>query len=445
MQDEIAGLIAKHLSLKLGLAPATAPTQNLAAYDLYLRGRAAQTGGTGVTRRRNAERLYTEALQLDPDYALAFARLAQVFHSSHADGYDRSEQNAARAREAALTALQKDPNLPEAHLALALVRLSIDHDLTAAQGELNETDRLRPNDPEAPAVRLELEFARGRWGDPLVALATRAVELDPLNAFTLRQVAETLRETDHFAEADRGYEQGRAITQRDNDSVRFRASNYLAWTGDLTGALAMLQALPERVGNSVLFLRDRASLQAMAGRFQAAIDDYERLRAGRSGASFGPRRVAIDAILRIGQLEARLGRADRAAELYSEALDAFRQFAQDFPNEPLGPQTLATIHALRGEKSEARAAMAEATKLAAGAHHAASIAAVRRTNAATLSLLGDTAAAIAELRAVHEQGYGFGYRLRHQLEWEPLRGDARFQQLMKDAEARADAQPRPKK
>ena len=52
---------------------------------------------------------------------------------------------------------------------------------------------------------------------------------------------------------------------------------------------------------------------------------------------------------------------------------------------------------------------------------------------------------IAELRAVHEQGYGFGYLLRLQLEWEPLRGDAQFQQLMKEAEARADAQPRPQK
>jgi len=43
------------------------------------------------------------------------------------------------------------------------------------------------------------------------------------------------------------------------------------------------------------------------------------------------------------------------------------------------------------------------------------------------------------------QGYGFGYLLRLQLESEPLRGDGKFQQLMKEAEARADAQPRTKK
>jgi hypothetical protein len=62
-----------------------------------------------------------------------------------------------------------------------------------------------------------------------------------------------------------------------------------------------------------------------------------------------------------------------------------------------------------------------------------------------LGILGDVPAAVAELQAVHDQGYGFGYTLRLHPRWEPLRGNAKFQQLMKEAEARADAQPRPKK
>ena len=59
-----------------------------------------------------------------------------------------------------------------------------------------------------------------------------------------------------------------------------------------------------------------------------------------------------------------------------------------------------------------------------------------------LATLGDTDAAIAELRELHTMGWGFGYALRVEVEWEPLRGNAKFQQLMTDAEARADAQPR---
>ena len=73
------------------------------------------------------------------------------------------------------------------------------------------------------------------------------------------------------------------------------------------------------------------------------------------------------------------------------------------------------------------------------------IARERQAEAEMLALLGETDAAIAELRALHEMGWAFGYRLSLELEWEPLRGDVKFQQLMKEAEARADAQPRPKR
>jgi hypothetical protein len=52
--------------------------------------------------------------------------------------------------------------------------------------------------------------------------------------------------------------------------------------------------------------------------------------------------------------------------------------------------------------------------------------------------------AIAELRAIHATGFAFGYLLRLELEREPLRGESKFQQLMKEGEAHADAQPRPK-
>ena len=76
---------------------------------------------------------------------------------------------------------------------------------------------------------------------------------------------------------------------------------------------------------------------------------------------------------------------------------------------------------------------------------AAEIVGARRTKAKVLALLGETDPAIAELRASHDMGWAFGYRLRLEVEWEPLRGDAKFQQLMKEAEARADAQPRPKR
>jgi hypothetical protein len=84
-------------------------------------------------------------------------------------------------------------------------------------------------------------------------------------------------------------------------------------------------------------------------------------------------------------------------------------------------------------------------QIAMPAKDAGQLARIRRENSDAFTLLGEFDAAIAELRALHEMGWGFGYTLRHAWQWEPLRSQSKFQQLMKEAEIRADAQPRPKK
>ena len=68
---------------------------------------------------------------------------------------------------------------------------------------------------------------------------------------------------------------------------------------------------------------------------------------------------------------------------------------------------------------------------------------MRVTRAEMLTIFDDKAAAIAELRAVHDMGYGFGYTLRRELEWVSLKSEPAFQRLMAEAEARAKAQPQP--
>ena len=164
----------------------------------------------------------------------------------------------------------------------------------------------------------------------------------------------------------------------------------------------------------------RGAVRAALGDFASAIADYERLM----GSSRGGRGLFAT---------------------YRMALVAARQRANEFPDLAGTRENLALIHAARGEKNEALTAIAEAMRIATRDRDVSEIARSRRMKAEVLTVLGQKDAAIAELRAVHQMGYAFGYLLRVGLEWEPLRGEAKFQQLMKDAEARADAQPRPKK
>ncbi len=444
VQGEIAVQVAQKLSVTVASpssiagAAAGIQTRNQAAYDTYLRARALQTGGMSRANALEMLRLYQEAVRFDPNYALAWARLSQAYVRIRTGGRDRSEQNATGATNAATTALRLAPTLPEAHLAMANVHLFVDYDLDAAQRELDETERLRPNDAEVPAYRVSLEEARGHWGDDLARLIARAAGRDPQNADHIYLLGRKLTVIGRYAEAEVMYERASAISPTGSQN-RWLANNYVAWTGDVARASAIYDAAPP---SDLLVLRwDRARLRAMNGDISGAIADFEKT----FGDFTHPAWMRGYSAYYAAQLEQRRNNMSRAHELFATALAAAQQSLTELPDDEVSASLLTLIHAARGERAEALAALDEATRLAARTKNARIIADLRVERAETLMLLGDRDAAIAELRALHEMGRAFGYRLRRDLQWEPLRANPKFQQLMKEAEARADAQPSPKK
>ncbi len=445
LQEKVARVVVEKLTRRnITVAGTAVPTKNPAAYDAYLRARAVQTSSSTVSVE--GMRLFAEAVQLDPEFALAWARLAESQVQLRRGGVDRSEKSAASARDAARAALRRNANLPEAHLAMASVALWVDFDLDAAEWEIDSAQRLRPNDPESPALRALISRARGQWGESLVALATRAVEADPQNAYTLVAMGQTLSIIGRFAAADGMFARSWELSP-DATPVRNRAGNYIVWTGDIAAGLRMLDAIPSELDHGLVH-QQRASIFADSGKFEAAIAEYERVRVGVNALAWhpsGPQGSRNLATYRMAQLESRLGHTARAVELFNDAKTALQQFTEDFPDQPSGLIGLAVVHALHGENSEAHAAIDAAMRIVTATHDAAEIASVQRNKAEVLGRLGEIDAAVSELRSLHEMGYGFGYRLRFAFEWEPLRGDPKFQQLMKEAEALADAQPRPKK
>jgi TolB-like protein/Tfp pilus assembly protein PilF len=450
LQSEIAGKIAQRLGgASASATPAKtppAPTTNLAAYDLYLRARALQTAPTAATVQLEAAKLYEEALRLDPDYAMASARLAQLLANSITGGFDRSESLATRAATAAATALRLAPQLPEAHLAIAYVRLQLDHDHEAAQRALNDLVRLAPNHAEAHVALANLELYRGNWSETLVRFAARATELDPQNAAALNRLAVFLSTIGQFAEADRLALRSWELSKSGSQAIRRRASNWVAWTGDAGRALELLDSAPPDLKDSSLFLQMRARLHAMRGDVNAALADYERTKAVLIGQNTsGPRGGDLSASHHLARLEASRGRTAPAAVHLDESFRLAQRYIADFPELVTGWSHLARIEAARGKKEAAMAALDEAMRRQTRTRDASMMAITRQNKAEVLTILGDKAAAIAELRAVHDMGYGFGYTLRLEPEWAPLRSEPAFQRLMAEAEARAKAQPRPKK
>lgn len=182
VQDEIAGLIAQSLQLKLGQAPRPAQEVNPESYRLVLEGRHfwSQRTDSGFAL---AEKAFLKALEISPDFAQACAGLADVYtirtiFESIRLGRLRSE-DMVRAKAMAERALLLDPALGEAHGSLALHYLYV-RDFAAAERHFRVMLSLNPNYAFGHLWSAHMSFARGRIDEALKA-AERSIALDPLS------------------------------------------------------------------------------------------------------------------------------------------------------------------------------------------------------------------------------------------------------------------------
>lgn len=183
LQDAVARAVAAEIRFKLGPEAETrlakSPPVNPAAYEAYLRGRYhfydRWTGAGFVT----ASRYFEEAIAKDPQYAPAYAGLADYY--TFRDFPLASKEAMEKARELAAKALQFDDGLAEAHTAMANVLFRYDWNWPEAEKEFKRGIELNPN---APSSHLHYAMYLGVLGrhDEAIATMKRAIELDPFSA-----------------------------------------------------------------------------------------------------------------------------------------------------------------------------------------------------------------------------------------------------------------------
>jgi TolB-like protein/tetratricopeptide (TPR) repeat protein len=185
IRSQVAQTVAKALQVTLGAGERQRldqkPTEDMEAYQLYLKGRHAVGTFTPEGWRSGLEYL-RQAIARDPSYALAHLGLAYYYWGAQ-DGWLSGSESLPRLRESAGKALELDPSLAEAHSYLGIVHWSYDRDYAAARRELNTALAMQP----------ELAFGHQLLGWYLVAMghvdeglaaSRRAVELDPLSPET---------------------------------------------------------------------------------------------------------------------------------------------------------------------------------------------------------------------------------------------------------------------
>jgi serine/threonine-protein kinase len=204
IQDEIANAISVRLQLTLGTSgerqlvkPAT---ENIDAYDLYLKGRALemQRGPALVT----AVECFDQAVALDPDYAAAHAELAKSLLLLSMWGMRNPAETNARAEVATARALAADPNLVASHTAQGLFSYCVEHDRAKAARAWARAVELDPADVEARALRALYDLASARGADEALVEVDIALAADPLNVNTMAHRSLMLVWAGRFDEAE---------------------------------------------------------------------------------------------------------------------------------------------------------------------------------------------------------------------------------------------------
>lgn len=217
LQSEIARDVSNNLRVRLAVADeqklSKKYTANAEAYQLYLKGRLYWNKRT-LKDLEKALEYFNQAISLDPNYALAYAGLADTYVLLPFYRNEPVREAMHQAREAATKALSLDGNLVEAHASLGFVN-TCESNFTEAEREFKLAIELNPNYATAHTWHGVMLFYLGRHGEALIELQ-RALEIDPLSLianvrygeglFYARRYDEAIAQLKKTIELDAGFE-----------------------------------------------------------------------------------------------------------------------------------------------------------------------------------------------------------------------------------------------
>ena len=218
LQGEVAGEVADEIHRVLGLqararpgdSQIESPPTSYETYDLYLKGRYFWNKRTQEGFRQAAE-YFQQAIDKDPNYAPAYAGLADTYGLMSTWGVAPQNELMPRARAAALKAVQLDDNLAAGHASLALISENYDYDWLTAEKEFRRALQLNPHYPTAHQWYAEYLSWQGRF-DEAFAESELARQLDPLSLIIATDLATTLYYSRQY---DRAIKQCRTVLEMD--------------------------------------------------------------------------------------------------------------------------------------------------------------------------------------------------------------------------------------
>ena len=254
IQSDIAKAIAGQLQAKLSRsqsnALAVAPTRDTEAYDLFLKGEYEERQAESTENRdffNRAEIFYRQALARDPNFALAYARLAYSRLNRH---WFSNRLNPAQLEEVKASierALAIAPDSPEAYLALGVFYYWGHRDYDSALRALDRAIELQPSNFDSRTFRAAIYRRRGEWRRSLTEFE-RAEELNPRDSTGATELGNSYLALRRWSEAEGALTRALALDPHNINAAYHLAQTYTNSAGDIQRAKRAWEGVPEAKG-----------------------------------------------------------------------------------------------------------------------------------------------------------------------------------------------------
>jgi len=432
VEGEVASAIAEQLNAKLTGAEqkviTARPTDNPGAYDIYLRGLSIERNRYSNSNYQDAANAYAQAIQLDPKFALASARLAVVRSFLYFNSIDRKVNTPAAIKEAADRAMALAPEAGESWTAKGAYHYRVLRDFEGAVSAYGEAQKRLPNNS---FVLQNLAFVQrriGRWQDAEASF-TKALALDPLDVPLLSAMGgEFYSHLRRFNEAHASFDRALAIAP-DSETAHAGKASVLQNEGRLTEGAQELARIPENSTDDFV-VASRINQAIFERDFDRAIRVADRklhtIPPGQSLDSY-----TENALVQLGYCQEWTGRHAEAQQSFTRAIQSIKPTADtvvtaDADNRP---STLALAYAGLGQKQKALEQAQRAVK-------DYDTDAVNKPGAMVVfaqiqCLFGDNESAIAVLPELLSVPAGLTVaNVKLDPGWDPLRKDPRLQQIV---------------
>ncbi|MGB9476345.1 MAG: tetratricopeptide repeat protein [Candidatus Udaeobacter sp.] len=438
LQGELATEIADALRATLSTdeqARVTAkPTKNPDAYVFYLRAnQISRNPDMTLEDYKTAEQLYIQAIALDPDFALAHARLAsvcaEIFHY-----YEPTEDWKTKARAEAQIALRLEPNLAEAHFALGQCIYWMDQDYERALEQFDIAARLAPSNGDIARLIAAIKRRQGKWQQALQEYE-RVARLDPQNPNTVRELIFINTAMRRWPEAALWAKRMRTMAPA--SIVAKIQSGYVDfwWKGDTQLLKSLVDTVPATNDPDGAVTACRWEADMLRRNYSEAknvlqtspLDELSYTNAGTTPISF------FQGCIYLAQ-----GDNVNAQKAFELARPAFETAVKEAPESAYRHANLGWLYGFMGRKDDAIREGQRAVALKPESKDAVDGALMNCYLALIYTRVGEKELAIPLITrllktpgAVDSVDYSITVNdLKYRWEWDPIRTDPRFQKLL---------------